>query len=75
MKFIELTGRVLADIVKDDELNAKDLAALGIGDDTVVRINQHGDIEVRRPEQWDVIGGLLGDFESRVKKRSGLEWV
>ena len=22
-------------------------------------INQHGDIEVRRPNQWDVIGGLI----------------
>ena len=70
-----MTGRVLADIIKDDELHANDLAALAIDDDTVVRINQHGDIEVRRPEQWDVIGGLLGDFESRVKKRCGLDWV
>lgn len=70
-----MTGRVLADIIKDDELHANDLATLKIEDDTVVRINQHGDIEVRRPEQWDVIGGLLGDFESRVKKRSGLDWV
>ena len=36
-------------------------------DDTVVRVNQQGDVEVRLRDGWDVIGGLLGNFEERVK--------
>ena len=40
-----------------------------------MRINQQGDIEVRRHDRWDVIGGLLGDFDHRLKKASGLEWA
>ena len=40
-----------------------------------VRINEHGDIEVRRPGRWDVIGGLLGDYVDRVKVKTGLDWV
>ena len=75
MKFIEMTGRSLATIVSDDELSAADLAAAGVRNETVVRINQHGDIEIRRPSGWDVIGGLLGNYEERVKKQTGLEWV
>ena len=75
MQFIEMTGRCLADIVKDDELHAEDLKAANIGDDTIVRINQQGDIEVRRPDRWDVIGGLLGDFAERIKHQTGLDWA
>ena len=75
MKFIEMTGRSLAAIVSDDELSAADLTGAGVGNDTVVRVNQHGDIEIRRPSGWDVIGGLLGNFEERVKNQTGLEWV
>ena len=75
MRFIEMNGRCLAEIVKDDELHAEDLKATGIGDETIVRINQQGDIEVRRPNRWDVIGGLLGDFSERIKKKTGLDWA
>ena len=75
MKFIEMTGKSLASIVKDDELHVKDLPGAGVSDATVVRVNQQGDIEVRLPEGWDVIGGLLGNFEERVRKETGLDWA
>lgn len=75
MKFIEMTGKSLAAIVKDDELHAGDLPSAGVRDDTIVRVNIHGDIEVRRKDRWDVIGGLLGNFETRTKKQTGLEWA
>ena len=75
MKFIEMTGQCLADIVKDDELHANDLQAAGIEGNTIVRVNQQGDIEVRRGDRWDVIGGLLGDFSQRIKKKTGLDWA
>ena len=75
MKFIEMTGSTLAVIINDGELHAEDLVEAGVGDDTIVRINQHGDIEVRRDVKWDVIGGLLGDFDQRVQQKTGLDWV
>ena len=28
-----------------------------------------------RPEGWDVVGGLLGDFEQRLKAETGLDWA
>ena len=49
--------------------------AAGIEEHTVVRINKQGDIEVRRPDSWDLVGGLIGDFETRVKPSTGLDWV
>jgi hypothetical protein len=75
MKFIEMTGKSLALIVKDDELHVKDLPGAGVRDDTVVRVNQQGDVEVRLRDGWDVIGGLLGNFEERVRKETGLDWA
>jgi hypothetical protein len=75
MKFIEMTGKSLAMIVKDDELHVKDLPAAGVRDDTVVRVNQHGDVEVRLRDGWDVIGGLLGNFDERVRRQTGLDWA
>jgi hypothetical protein len=75
MKFIEMTGGTLADIINDGELHEKDLAAAGVTDQTIVRVNQHGDIEVRRPHKWDVIGGLLGNFEERIRHKTGFDWA
>ena len=75
MRFMEMTGKTLSAIVSDDELNHGNLEAAGVDDDTIVRINEHGDIEVRRPARWDVIGGLLGDYVDRVKVKTGLDWV
>ena len=75
MKFIEMTGKVLSRLVADDELHAGDLKSTGIDDDTIVRINRQGDIEIRRTDRWDVIGGLLGDYEHRLKHETGLDWA
>jgi len=75
MKFIEMTGKHLAEIVNSDEFFADDLEQAGVSDDTVVRINLQGDIEVRRPHGWDVIGGLIGNFEERIKQRTDMEWA
>ena len=75
MKFIEITGKTLSTIINDGELHAADLKAAGVEDETIVRINEHGDIEVRRPDCWDVIGGLLGEFNERLRKKSGMDWA
>jgi hypothetical protein len=75
MRFMEMTGKTLEQIIAADELNHSDLEAAGVDNDTIVRVNEHGDIEVRRPHRWDVIGGLLGDYVDRVKVKTGLDWV
>ena len=75
MQFIEMTGKVLAAMLSDDEMQASDLQAAGVTDDTIVRFNQHGDIEVRRENEWDVVGGLLGNYEDRVKHATGRDWA
>ena len=75
MSFIEMTGATLERIVADDELHHGDLPAAGVTDQTIIRINKQGDIEVRRPTGWDVIGGLLGEYEERVRAETGLDWA
>lgn len=75
MKFIEMTGETLAKVVNDGELHDTDFESAGVGSDSIVRINQQGDIEVRRVVKWDVIGGLLGNFEDRLRKTTGLDWA
>jgi hypothetical protein len=75
MQFIEMTGKVLAAMLSDDEMQASDLQTAGVTDDTIVRVNQHGDIEVRRENEWDVVGGLLGNYEERVKHATGRDWA
>lgn len=75
MRFIEMTGGTLAGIINDGELNAADLRSAQVDADTIVRVNEQGDIEVRRRDQWDVIGGLLGDYEVRIKRVTGLDWI
>ena len=75
MHFIEITGKQLTKIVSDDEISVSDLHRAGVNDETVVRINEQGDIEIRRPDRWDVIGGLLGNFEERIKKATGVTWA
>ena len=75
MKFVELTGKSLAALIREDEIQPEDLKRAGVTDNSVVRINEQGDIELRRPEGWDVIGGLLGDFTSRIRKKTGMKWV
>jgi hypothetical protein len=75
MRFIEMTGKTLKRLISSDELHVSDLGTSGVGDDTIVRINRQGDIEVRRLDRWDVIGGLLGNYEQRIKLETGLDWA
>ena len=75
MKFIEMSGKSLMRVLSHDELHPDELAQMGVTDESVVRINPQGDIELRRADRWDVIGGLLGEFESRIKRETGLEWI
>lgn len=75
MKFVEITGKTLGALISDNELHAQTLEKAGVQDDTIVRINEQGDVEVRRPHKWDVIGGLLGDYEERIRKQTGMDWA
>ena len=75
MKFVELTGKTLFALIREDEMQPGELEKAGVAQDSVVRINEQGDIELRRPDQWDVIGGLLGDFASRIKRETGMDWA
>ena len=75
MKFIEMTGATLRDLVNTDEIPLEELRNAGVEDDSIVRVSQQGDIEIRRPEGWDVIGGLLGEYAERTTSATGLEWA
>jgi hypothetical protein len=75
MQFIEVSGKTLLQLVSDDELHPGELAASGINEESIIRINRQGDIELRREDGWDLIGGLLGDFEERIKHQTGLKWA
>ena len=75
MRFIELSGEQLMSVLEKDEVTPAELKAAGLTPKCLVRINMQGDIEVRRSEGWDVIGGLIGDYEQRIKKASGRNWA
>lgn len=75
MQFIELAGKTLMEMQGVDGLSVDDLKKLGMSDVSVVRINRQGDIELRRADRWDVIGGLLGDYEHRLRSATGMDWV
>lgn len=73
--FIEMTGKTLSLIIQDDELGIKDLKDIGVTEESIIRVNQQGDIEVRKANGWDVVGGLIGQYEARLKKATGMEWA
>jgi len=79
MEFIELSGKTLLRIVQDDEpfaqLDEKELSRIGVTDESILRVNRQGDIELRRGHGWDVIGGLLGEYEDRLYEETGLDWA
>ncbi len=77
MEFIEMSGKALLRIVRhgDTGLAPEDLCAVGVNGDSLIRVNRQGDIEIRRADDWDVIGGLLGDFEKRIRRETGLGWA
>jgi hypothetical protein len=75
MSFIEMTGATLRRALHEDELQGDELERARVEDDTIVRVNRQGDIEVRRPHGWEVVGGLLGGFEERIRHETGLDWA
>lgn len=74
MEFIEMTGQQLSSILLPDELSEEQLQASGVVAESILRVNRQGDLEVRRPDGWDLVGGLLGDFEKRIVRMKGLDW-
>jgi hypothetical protein len=74
-QFIEMTGKTLLRVVSENELTPGQLRECGVREDSLVRVNPQGDIELRRRDRWDVIGGLLGEFEARLRHETGLEWA
>lgn len=75
MGFIELTGKTLLDIVNEGEVDLAQLHAAGVNGDAILRVNQHGEIELRRRSNWVLVGGLIGNFEARVRQMTGLDWT
>jgi len=74
-KFIEMSGKTLLRVVNEQEVQVDALHQLGVSDDSIVRVNVQGDIELRRVDRWDVIGGMLGDYAVRVRRETGLDWA
>jgi hypothetical protein len=75
MSFIEMTGATLRRALHEDELQGDELERARVEDETIVRVNRQGDIEVRRARGWEVVGGLLGGFEERIRHATGLDWA
>lgn len=75
MEFIELTGKTLLDIVNEGEIDVKELRDSGLTGDSIVRINKFGEIELRQRHGWEMVGGLLGHFEDRLQRMTGLDWA
>jgi len=75
MKFIELTGKTLLDVVNEGEIDMGELHRAGVTGDSILRINQFGEIELRQARQWVMVGGLLGHFEDRLRSITRLDWV
>ncbi len=75
MQFIEMSGKTLLRIVQENGPSPEELAEVGVTEASLVRVKRQGDIELRRTDRWDLIGGLLGDFEIRVKQETDLDWA
>ena len=60
MKFVEMTGHALMSMIEPDEVSPEKLQQVGLTETCLVRVNEQGDVEVRRHDRWDLIGGLLG---------------
>ena len=75
MIFIEMTGHALMSMIEPDEVSPEKLQQAGLTDTCLVRVNEQGDVEVRRHDSWDLIGGLLGGFAQRAERASGRTWA
>ena len=74
MQFVELTGKTLLDVVNEGEIDFKQLHDAGVNGDSILRINKHGEIELRCKSHWMLVGGLIGNFEGRLLNLTELEW-
>lgn len=72
MKFVEITGAVLLKLADAEQVPA--LRAAGVTNDCKVRINRQGDVEIFEEGDWSIVGGLLGDYQARIEKLTGLGW-
>ena len=72
MQFVEMSGAVLFQLANADQV--PQLRTAGVTDDAQIRINPQGDVEMLTNQRWSVIGGLLGDYESRLRKLTGQGW-
>jgi len=75
MQFIEMSGKTLLKLLHEDEVPRDALRQVGLNDESIVRVNRQGDIEIRLPHGWEVIGGLLGNYEERIRRNTGLDWA
>jgi hypothetical protein len=75
MEFIEMSGKTLLRIAAHIGPSPDQLKELGVTKDSIVRINRNGDIELRRADQWDIIGGMIGEYETLMRKETGLDWA
>lgn len=75
MKFIEMRGKSLLHVIDPDLIDPAELRAAGLTDDSLVRINLQGDIELRKQDRWEIIGGLIGEWTDRVRIESGFDFA
>jgi hypothetical protein len=75
MQYIEMTGKTLLNLIDLTSLSIEDLRRAGVTDETLIRVNRLGDLEMRKPHKWDAIGGLLGEFEHKLRHETGLDWA
>ena len=74
MKFIEMTGHALMSMIEPDEVSPEKLQQVGLTETCLVRVNEQGDVEVRRHDRWDLSGVLLGVVAQRAERASGRTW-
>jgi hypothetical protein len=67
-----MTGATLFRLADEDQV--PQLREAGVADETQIRINRQGDVEMLAHGHWSVIGGLLGDFETRIRRLTGQGW-
>lgn len=75
MGYLEMKGTTLLSLLHKDEYSPEELRESGVTEDSRVRINSFGDLEVYQRGEWNVIGGLLGDIFERIWDRFGIKWV
>ena len=75
MPFIELTGQTLMDVINDGEINPDELRKAGVNGASILRVNQYGELELRGKDGWELVGGLLGNYEDRLRDVTGFDWA